>query len=184
MVKPDAATTPPTTSLVSRELVLAAPMSTVGIVVPSVRHFVDVVEVAGAQIAITGTLTLSLVDGRYPGGYLLTEVTLADGQGLTPELIRLVPWNQVIGPAIVGDMRVVTYDPETHELTQHPHPMATLGPDELVVLAWLVARFSHDDTNRYIAQELGITPNAAAQRVARLRKAGQLPPATPGERRF
>jgi hypothetical protein len=61
----------------------------------------------------------------------------------------------------------------------------TLGsddPDDRAVLAYVVAVMTHDNPTTAVATELGTNPNAAAQRVYRLRRSGRLPSTTKGKK--
>ena len=54
--------------------------------------------------------------------------------------------------------------------------------DDLVPATYLLAQLVGEHPTAAVAQELGITRQAAAQRVSRARKQGQLPPTTKGAR--
>jgi hypothetical protein len=186
-------------------LVRAGPKSRIGYRVPSVRR-IETPHFAGEgddthRLKVTAEVELELVDDLYAGRYVLREITIADagyiqakpeggarvldrGPGLTPELIRSLPFSTFIMQAAMKGAQAVTIDPQTGRVTDHLAPDDTLSTDDLVVLNWLSAKLCGFDTNKVVAAALEITPAAAAQRIRRLRKAEQLPPATgPGGRR-
>jgi len=95
---------------------------------------------------------------------------------LTAATVRAVRLGDLVARAVrqVTGLTQVTGD------RRHPRsfPMGTEGPHEQVAGLWLIARVSgHTNPNVFIAEELGITPQAAAQRVARARKLELIPPA-------
>ena len=79
-----------------------------------------------------------------------------------PEIVRRGLRDQVIVRRQIDDDRTTT----------------GVGAEDLVPLAYLLARAAGDDPTKAVAEDLHLSRSAAAQRVARARKSGRIPPAT------
>ena len=170
------------------QLVVAGPKSRIGYRCPTVRTAVslDSGDDSSAPVEVTTTVELQLVDGIYPGRYVMTSTSmrpypklaeqLGFGNELSPERIRQVSYSTHIAMAAAGAMRLVVVDPATHTVVDHLDPKATLTElDDLVVMNWLQAKLCGLDPNKTVAaamEELSAT--AVAQRIKRLRDAGVL----------
>jgi hypothetical protein len=172
------------------------PTSTVALMVPRKRDFGWIREVSGREIAVHVFQALHLLDDRYAGRYLTTsfEVIDMDDVGLTPELIRSLPMAEIAASAeqdpSTGKPTVTSLgatlarlDPVSRDVVAY-EPNVKLTDEETVCVTWTVSKLLGRDTNKVLAELLGITSAAAAQRVRRLRSAGLLPRAeSQGERR-
>lgn len=96
-----------------------------------------------------------------------TEITAAD--------LRAVPLGRLVVEAVrhTGRTRIVRFDGTKDTFVRDQD----LTLDERVFALFYLARAAGENANVVIAEELGITPGAAAQRVSRLRKQNVLPPA-------
>lgn len=134
---------------------------------------------SGAErvVDITATVELVLVEDRYPGRYVMKEITIADGdgEGLTPELLRSIKFAGIITTLTANGVQRVTFDGD--RVVDHHDSDRSLTPDQNLASLWLEAKLIGANTNDYIGVALGITPAAAAQRIGRLRRIGMLPPA-------
>lgn len=177
-------------------LVWAGPQSTVGLRVPSARRttgreqfpITDVPGFTGYEVELTIALELVLVDDLFAGGYVIRELAVKDrgaftegemvkrGPGLTPERLRALSFERFAYDAVAAGCPV-TMDPESGVVTDHPTAIYTMSDLQLTTLWWLQAKLAGVDTNKSVAEHMGITPAAAAQRIARMRKTAQLPPA-------
>ncbi len=140
---------------------------------------------ADRVLEVTVELALRQVDGVFTGPYDLASFAVVDrdGLGISPELIRLLPLGQYISAGAVFSDRVVHIDPASGVPTHHRDPEETLFGDDRIVAVWLRAFIANADTNKAVAALLHISKQAVAQRISRLRAAGQLPPTTRGARR-
>jgi hypothetical protein len=121
---------------------------------------------------LEGQLSLDEDDHRYRLHHL--EVTAPDG--ITSDLLRTL----AVGRLIIA---VVKYDPNavqfvTHEDGDYRVKSGGFTVDEQTLVLFHLAHAAGENTNVVVAEQLGVSSSAAAQRIARLRKRGWLPPAT------
>jgi len=123
--------------------------------------------ISAASAILHGELMLD-ADGRYVVGRL--EIV----GGATNELLRAIPLGRVV-MEVVRETKPAVVRVTTTERTVTT--TSDLTTDEQTLALFYIARAAGENTNTAVALELGISPAAAAQRVARLRKRGWLPPA-------
>jgi hypothetical protein len=156
------------------------PNAEIAIEVPTVLYAkgpVTVVE--GRTVEVEAHLELDADAMRYR----LARVAVGAGQGdeIDPELLRQIRWAEMVVPALDTFGRIITVDKEGRE-TRHRGPL-TLTETQRLAGLWLQAKLAGIDPNVYIAEQLDISPTAAAARVRRARTMKLIPPATPGQRR-
>jgi hypothetical protein len=138
------------------------------VALPRVVPFMD--ELDGGE-QLEGQIEL---DGS--GRYRLTELDIRGG-AITNEVLRSIAVGRLIARAAAkAGVDIVRFTPDGRrriDITQ------SLTIDEQVLALFYVARAAGENANVFISEQLGITPAAAAQRIARLRKRKPpwLPPA-------
>jgi len=192
------ALTGPTLGLPYLELVRIGPGSDLGVFVPSAKSATWHEPVKGGDVLLTVNLTLRL-DGLFAGRYHVTTFSAYDPTGveLSAQTIRALPLAELFASAI--DRPNLDLDQPRRSFTEEyaGHTVRLNGPagdhiltftpdlteSDQTCLTFTLARLVGRDTNRAVADLLGISPAAAAQRVRRLRQHDLLPPTTQGTRR-
>jgi hypothetical protein len=113
-------------------------------------------------------------DWRYEVRTLLLDATATTGTYIAPSTLKAIRLPGLLQRALRPLVALV--DEEGN------YTLGSEDPDDRAVLAYAVAVMTHDNPTTAVATELGTNPNAAAQRVYRLRRAGRLPSTTKGKK--
>lgn len=105
--------------------------------------------------------------------YRITHLEVEAADGVTHDVLRSIALGQLIVDAVGRTAFELVYEEGDETLLKD----SRLTIDEQVFVLFHLARVAGENTNTAIATQLGISTSAAAQRVARLRKKGWLPPA-------
>ena len=123
------------------------------------------------------TFEVALVGRRYHVQRL--EAVALPGGGIELSDLGRLPLSRFFEHAIASKFELVTPDGETYSAEQPvPEP---IDPLHQVAITYSAAVAVGRPPTQAVAEDLGITANAAAQRVRRAREAGYLPPTTPGK---
>ena len=117
---------------------------------------------------------------RYKVARLCLAVDYSEDE-IDAELLRSIRWAQMAAPGLDTFGRIVVVGPDGVE--ERHRSLTTLTTDQQTAAVWLRARIGGADPNKRIAEELGISTSAAAQRVRRLRDKGILAGVSRGQRR-
>jgi hypothetical protein len=159
--------------------VVTLPNSRIGMDCPTVLYVSGPIYLADRAVNFETELSLNVAERRY----MVKTLRLSTWEGeIRPDLVREIRWGQVFAGALSVLGRVVTVD-ENGDVERIHKGLRTLSGEETVGALWLQARLAGLDPNKHIADQLGISPAAAAARVKRARDHELIPPATQGQRR-
>jgi hypothetical protein len=100
--------------------------------------------------------------------YRVVKLTLLSDQGVGPTDLVKIRLPGLLQRALRPYVSVIADD-------EGGLTLGSQDPDERAVLAYVIAQLVGDNPTQSVATELGVSANAAAQRVWRLRQAGRLP---------
>jgi hypothetical protein len=137
----------------------------------------------GEAVALLVAVRLDAPAARYRVTDLVLRPAAADGL-LETDVLKLVPMSTVLAEGLIRVPHHVQLVGRPGQEPGEPVVIDDLEPNEYLAVLWLLAQLAGAEPNVFIADDLGISAQAAAQRVARARRAGLIPPASrPGARR-
>jgi hypothetical protein len=122
------------------------------------------------------TMTVELIDGVYRVTALIAEGP--EDSWLDLEAVRAMRFSELVVQGLVKAVRYHHDDGKTYTAEK---PLPEQDPLRFVALTYAMARAAGQHPTARVAEDLGISREAAAQRVKRARDAGYLPPTEPGK---
>ena len=107
--------------------------------------------------------------------YRVVKLAILSDQGVGPADLVKISLPGLLQRALRPYVSVITED-------EWGLTIGSQDPDERAVVAYVIAQLVSANPTQAVADELGINPNAAGQRVYRLRRAGRLPASTRGKK--